>query len=284
MSVDPDSPSLHPRYCNGLGRLGTIYKLTSPTGKSYVGQTIQQLSKRIGGHRCKSTCYAIHAAIKKYGFRSFDVAVLAENVPSHEIDDVEDYFIAHHDTLAPNGYNLVRGRRCRDKEQQYQNLSDAMKRVCALDDFVQKKKDLWSDPVWAAAWRQTWMEKREDALEKLDGREKELRVLGNKRNDRRVARRKALKSSDAAAEWDANYSNEAVMQRRNQKNHIARIEKMKSMSDIDAAAYIANATRKALNSGSGRGRTEADVHCWFPNVLTMEEIGRLRANGGVWAT
>ena len=58
---------------------GCIYKLTSPSNKVYIGQTINY-SKRISSYRkllCKFQ-HKIYNAIKKYGFDNFVVDILYE--------------------------------------------------------------------------------------------------------------------------------------------------------------------------------------------------------------
>ena len=60
--------------------IGTIYKLTSPSGKIYIGQTtnlkdrkrcLYNTNKYYSGHRLDN-------AIKKYGIENFDFQVIAE--------------------------------------------------------------------------------------------------------------------------------------------------------------------------------------------------------------
>jgi len=48
---------------------GIIYKITSPNGKSYIGQTIQTFNQRMKGHRkANSNCILLKKAIIKYGW------------------------------------------------------------------------------------------------------------------------------------------------------------------------------------------------------------------------
>lgn len=59
--------------------MGIIYKLTSPEGKSYIGQTIQTFNKRMSGHvHGKSYCRALKDAIEKYGFDTFQKQIIWE--------------------------------------------------------------------------------------------------------------------------------------------------------------------------------------------------------------
>ena len=65
--------------------MGVIYKLTSPSGKGYVGKTVRPLADRLASHKCMSqhSCRALKNAIEKYGWSSFRVEVLAE-APAQE--------------------------------------------------------------------------------------------------------------------------------------------------------------------------------------------------------
>lgn len=88
---------------------GYIYKYTSPSGKSYVGQTIRSLKER-SGHNGKNYkgCPLFYKAIKKYGFNSFEVEILAE-VKKQLLDKYEKRFIQMFNTLSPYGYNINEG-------------------------------------------------------------------------------------------------------------------------------------------------------------------------------
>jgi group I intron endonuclease len=89
---------------------GIVYKLTSPSGKSYVGISKYTIERRILWHKSQqSCCKAIKAALKKYGFNAFKKEVLHSNIPLDELPSIEQREIAAHDTMAPKGYNLTRG-------------------------------------------------------------------------------------------------------------------------------------------------------------------------------
>lgn len=85
---------------------GFIYKYTSPSGKSYIGQTIQSLENR-AGHNGKNYigCKYFYSAIKKYGWNNFIVEILGE-FPIEQLNFQERRFIEIFNTLAPNGYNI----------------------------------------------------------------------------------------------------------------------------------------------------------------------------------
>lgn len=103
---------------------GYIYKYTSPSGKSYIGQTTRSLKER-AGHNGKlyKGCNDFYYAIQKYGFENFEVEILAE-VLKEQLDKAEIKYIQLFNTLSPNGYNLTAGgqtfSKVREKRRVYQ--------------------------------------------------------------------------------------------------------------------------------------------------------------------
>ena len=61
--------------------MGIIYKHTSPSGRSYIGQTIRTMGYRLNGHirnACTGGNTKFAFAIRKYGIDSFTSEVLIE--------------------------------------------------------------------------------------------------------------------------------------------------------------------------------------------------------------
>lgn len=86
-----------------------IYKITSPSGKSYIGQT-KNLSRRLEKHRhSSSTCRAFSNAISKYGWEQMLVEILYNELTLDEANKLETQSILTLNTLYPNGYNLTTG-------------------------------------------------------------------------------------------------------------------------------------------------------------------------------
>ncbi len=92
-------------------RVGLIYKITSPSGKSYIGKTVKSLSERMKGHKTKSGtgCTALTNAINKYGWDELTREIIEENIPEDQLNDREKYWIKTCNTIAPHGYNLKEG-------------------------------------------------------------------------------------------------------------------------------------------------------------------------------
>lgn len=91
---------------------GLIYKIAcEKTGKCYIGQTIQILEKRISRHLYESKIkkYPLYNAIRKYGWDSFIVEVLEDDIPLENLNKKELYYTEKFNALAPNGYVLIAG-------------------------------------------------------------------------------------------------------------------------------------------------------------------------------
>ena len=85
--------------------MGWIYLLVSPSGKSYVGQTIRDPKLRFAEHRRgESNCSALRNAIQKYGWDNFSITVF--ECENQFLNDREEFLISVLGTLSPYGYNL----------------------------------------------------------------------------------------------------------------------------------------------------------------------------------
>ena len=100
--------------------IGIIYKYTSPSNKSYIGQTIQgDLRKQQHKFNAFSENYSgyylpFYCAIRKYGFDSFKYEILItinnENLESvlNKLNELEIYYIGLYNSYN-NGYNSTIG-------------------------------------------------------------------------------------------------------------------------------------------------------------------------------
>jgi group I intron endonuclease len=99
-----------------LGMIGTIYKLTSPSGKIYIGQTtnlkdrkrcLYNTNKYYSGHKLDN-------AIKKYGIENFKYEIIAQVeiedklLLREHLDILEKQYIEKFDSYN-NGYNMTLG-------------------------------------------------------------------------------------------------------------------------------------------------------------------------------
>lgn len=95
----------------------SLYRLTSPSGRQYIGVTTKPLSYRMKEHYHFNT--AVGRALRKYG-ESIRGEVLAIG-PEEYIYDLENKAISAFGTMAPAGYNLreggLGGRHTEDSKQ-----------------------------------------------------------------------------------------------------------------------------------------------------------------------
>lgn len=99
-------------YEKPLAGYGFIYILTLPSGKSYVGQTIQTVRCRFNRHARDKNCHYLYNAIQKYGRNNVEIKILG-TFQVNELDAQEIKFIKELGTAAPDGYNLHLGGQCR---------------------------------------------------------------------------------------------------------------------------------------------------------------------------
>ena len=116
-----------------------LYKLISPSGKMYIGQTRQSFSRRLSCHKCrsKSAQTVLAKAIRKYGWNNFKKEVILDKIAEDKIDDLERKYIKECNTLVPNGYNLESGGH---KLKKHSSISiEKMKKIQSRKDILQKK-------------------------------------------------------------------------------------------------------------------------------------------------
>lgn len=109
--------------------IASIYKITAPNGKSYIGQNLPgvhaklkakpervKLSLKLYGlkdrlrQHCKnnSNCTLLKRSIKKYGWENMKVEVLLQ-CAQEQLNYYEQQMIKAWGTLAPNGLNCTTG-------------------------------------------------------------------------------------------------------------------------------------------------------------------------------
>lgn len=92
--------------------MGCLYKLTSPSGKSYIGISSKSTEARWAKHvehaLGKREAGALYNALRKYGPHSFIVETLAIAKFDY-LRELEKRAIRSFGTLYPNGYNVALG-------------------------------------------------------------------------------------------------------------------------------------------------------------------------------
>ena len=95
-----------------MNKLGCIYRITNPAGRSYIGKTIN-FTTRMNSYKNGNIKQQkiVYASIKKYGWENHVVEVLAES-PVEQLAELEIRYIREYNTYAytnPDGMNLTLG-------------------------------------------------------------------------------------------------------------------------------------------------------------------------------
>ena len=151
-------------------KIGLIYMYTSPSGKSYIGQTINEKSRKSQHKNNTSkldTKFGI--AIRKYGFENLEYRVLIKFKPTIDkqklkrvLNKLEERYIILYNTR-DHGYNLTTGGdSALHSEESIEKIRDAANHITdehreKLSESAKKRKELeMNDP-----------EKREAVLNNL---------------------------------------------------------------------------------------------------------------------
>lgn len=87
-----------------------LYKLSFPSGKNYIGQTIKGMHSRMIRHKTAvntGSMLAVHCAWRKYG--EPEIEIIGKYKSQKELNEAEIKAIKDFNTLTPNGYNLSYG-------------------------------------------------------------------------------------------------------------------------------------------------------------------------------
>ena len=84
-----------------------IYKITSPSGKVYIGQSIDIERRHRQYKRGKlGTQFRLDRSFKKYGFNKHKITILIQ-CEEHELNEYEFYYQNLYECIGPNGLNCV---------------------------------------------------------------------------------------------------------------------------------------------------------------------------------
>jgi group I intron endonuclease len=109
--------------------MGYIYKIVNKIdGKTYIGQTIQDLEERWRQHRkTNSNCRYLKSAIKKHGIENFNFKLVCICFDD-DLDKYETTYIKKYNAMVPNGYNLREGgNSSKHHEETKKKISEKLK-------------------------------------------------------------------------------------------------------------------------------------------------------------
>jgi len=101
-----------------MNKLGTIYKLTFPNKKVYIGQTVQKFCNRMSQHKrnaykaCKDSNLLLYNAIRKYGWENIKKEIILQTMDLKNLTALEiEYQQKYKSCSRVRGYNIYVGRK-----------------------------------------------------------------------------------------------------------------------------------------------------------------------------
>lgn len=132
-----------------------IYKITSPSGKIYIGQSID-IEKRWSYHssRFGEGCIKLSNSFKKYGVESHTFEII-EECPQEFLNEREIYWIKHFDTFGTkHGMNLMSGGLGGiHSEETIKKISDKKKGVILSEETIKKISEKLKGNTYASVPR-----------------------------------------------------------------------------------------------------------------------------------
>jgi group I intron endonuclease len=175
-----------------------VYCITNlANGKKYVGVTANGYANRFANHiwhsrKSKSSCRALHNAMRKYGPNSFSVELLQAAESWEHMNQLEKEWIKKLGTFSPNGYNLTDGGDAGSfSDETRRIMSDRFKGKPISEKTIAAVKASWDDP----ASRDVRIASIREAMNRPDVREATgARQRGKPKSDNHV---KALRTARA---------------------------------------------------------------------------------------
>lgn len=130
----------------------SIYRLTSPSGKVYIGQTVKSVARRWSDH-CSNAkqevdaCPRLEAAVRKYGREAFKLELLFAVYSQEEADRLEIDNITSHDSCGVAGYNVTAGGLGHSKERCKREhlLAETRNSVGACGECARLRNKEWEE-------------------------------------------------------------------------------------------------------------------------------------------
>jgi group I intron endonuclease len=138
--------------------MGFIYKITSPSNKCYIGQTIKTVLYRWKEHIYdannlnQNRCKCLNTAIRKYGETKFQIETIIE-CDDDELNKYEEYYIQEYKSFVPYGYNIkLGGSNGKHSEETKLKISKSLigreRTLASLEKSNEKKKNDNSLPMY----------------------------------------------------------------------------------------------------------------------------------------
>jgi len=126
-----------------MDKICGIYKITSPSGGIYIGQSIDVIDRKrkYTSMRCCDQS-RLYNSLKKYGWNNHAFDIICE-CPESELDELEKYYIKEYKTFNTEyGMNLTDGGgHFRHSEETRQKISKSRMGIVYGDDIIEKIKE-----------------------------------------------------------------------------------------------------------------------------------------------
>lgn len=122
----------------------SVYKLTAPNGKCYIGMTKQSVERRWNSGHAYQHNEHLQNAIAKYGWDNFSKEVLFKSASKTEAEKIERFLIAKYDsTNRLYGYNILHGGNVSDghSEETKRKISESVKKLQTDEVRARKSRD-----------------------------------------------------------------------------------------------------------------------------------------------
>lgn len=123
----------------------SVYKLTAPNGKCYIGMTKQSVERRWNSGHAYQHNEHLQNAIAKYGWDNFSKEVLFTSSSKAEAENFERFLINKYDsTNRLYGYNILPGGDVSDghSEETRRKISESVKKL-QTDEVRDRKSKTW---------------------------------------------------------------------------------------------------------------------------------------------
>lgn len=158
----------------------TLYMLKFSSGKSYVGQTVRSIKRRMSQHRRSvvlDSLLPVHCAWRKYG--EPELVILAQVETQEELHAAEEAAIKNFNTLSPNGYNVAHGGKTAPSKnpEVAAKISEKAtgRKVADTSRISEGVRRNWQDPEYRrkvsdglkAAWTEEARKKRSEKFKEI---------------------------------------------------------------------------------------------------------------------
>ena len=127
-----------------------VYKIESPSGKIYIGQS-SNIRRRMSEHlyASKKIINKLYSSVKKYGFENHKIEILFLSDSDYEKNRMEQFFINYYDSIN-TGLNLIDVNGARKSftgkkhtKKEIQRIKERMKGVTPEWAIAQRRKGVY---------------------------------------------------------------------------------------------------------------------------------------------